>query len=259
VFVIRLIDRLFATSGVLMLTGGASLGAAGFGPGHTPASVFATKCSSCHTFGQGERVGPDLKGVTARHSRSWLVSWIRSSERMVRSGNVVAVALFRKYRQQRMPDHAFDDAEINALIDYLARGGPEADSERRFRLATTATRKEVERGRGLFFGWRGSARGDMACAVCHSLSRQPALAGGSLGPDLTHAYSKYQDRALGELLERSCVPRLTDASSVGAGATRRAEMAADAFALRAFLRQVDLDTGKVGLHRIATQGAASGS
>jgi mono/diheme cytochrome c family protein len=74
-----------------------------------PAAMFSTKCSSCHTYGQGDRVGPDLKGATARHPRGWLVSWIRSSERMIREGDVAAVSLFRRYRQQRMPDHQLSD------------------------------------------------------------------------------------------------------------------------------------------------------
>src|SRR5262245_19774725 len=76
-----------------------------------PATVFKTKCSSCHTFGKGDLVGPDLKGATDRHPRSWLIAWIRSSESVIRRGDRAGLALFRQYRQQRMPDHELSDAD----------------------------------------------------------------------------------------------------------------------------------------------------
>ena len=73
------------------------LGLASAGQAESESSaLFSTKCASCHTFGKGERVGPDLKGLTERHPRPWLLTWIRSSDKMIRSGDAKAVALFRK-------------------------------------------------------------------------------------------------------------------------------------------------------------------
>src|ERR1700730_14550922 len=88
-----------------------------------PAAIFTRKCSSCHTFGNGALVGPDVKGATDRHSRSWLTSWIQSSEKVIRSGDPAAGLLFKKYKQQRMPEQSFSAAEIGTLLDYLAAGG----------------------------------------------------------------------------------------------------------------------------------------
>src|SRR5262245_57712457 len=108
-----------------------------------PKVLFKTKCTSCHTFGKGERVGPDLKGVTERRSREWLLAWIRSSERVIRSGDATAVALFKQFRQQRMPDHELGEPEIGALVDYLAAGGPEADERSALRRADQASADDV--------------------------------------------------------------------------------------------------------------------
>ncbi len=36
--------------------------------------LFATKCISCHTIGHGDRVGPDLLGVTHARDRAWLTN-----------------------------------------------------------------------------------------------------------------------------------------------------------------------------------------
>ena len=193
-----------------------------------PATIFNTKCSSCHTFGKGIRVGPDLKGVTGRHPRPWLIAWIRSSESQIRRGDPAALALFRQFRQQRMPDHDLSDAEIGALLDYLAAGGPSKDEDRRLRLAAEATPDDVRLGRRLFVGDTKLASGSMACVFCHAVSIEP-FRGGTIGPNLSEVYARYWDWALDQRLKRPC---LTSVS--GSSAARVAE--AESFALRAFLR-----------------------
>lgn len=197
-----------------------------------PAAVFSTKCKSCHTYGQGDLVGPDLKGVTGRHSRGWLVSWIRSSERMIRDGDVTAVSLFRRYRQQRMPDHQLSDVQVEALLDYLAAGGPELDSRKAVRPTSMADVKEVALGRDLFFGRRSMSGGSAACSSCHAIQDQKGTAGGSLGPDLTEVYSRYHDKGLSQYLERDCLLRLPAAGV-------RAVTSDESFAIRAYLRSTD--------------------
>jgi hypothetical protein len=58
--------------------------------------------------------------------------------------------------------------------------------------------------------------------------------GGSLGPNLTDTYFKYQDRALAEFLRHPCFQ--VDASTLGAHYLT----AKESFALKAFLRQAAL-------------------
>lgn len=198
-----------------------------------PLVLFKTKCSACHTFGKGVLVGPDLKAVTERHPREWLIAWIRSSETLIRRGDPVAAALFHKFGQQRMPDHDLTDAQIAALLDYLAVGGPAADEGQHLRLAVNATPQDVQLGRKLFFGETRLAGGAVACIYCHSLSAQTVF-GGSLAPDLSDAYTRYFDSALDQRLRRTCV-----AGATGTGADRVA--VAESLALRAFLRSVHVD------------------
>src|SRR4051812_42754420 len=89
-----------------------------------PSTTFARKCSSCHTFGRGVLVGPDLKGATDRHNRQWLTAWITSSETLIKTGDPAATALFARFKSQRMPDQGLTPSELSALIDYLAAAGP---------------------------------------------------------------------------------------------------------------------------------------
>jgi cytochrome c2 len=201
-----------------------------------PSAIFLNKCSSCHTFGKGERIGPDLKGAIARHSKEWLTAWIRSSERLIKAGDRAATELFAKYRRERMPDHDLTDVEIASLIEYLARGGPEADERHVMRQASMATLAEAELGRKLFYGTVPLASGRLACAACHSLSSE--MTGATFGPSLGRVFTRYRDTALDARVGRPCLSgaphlegaRVTDAESL---------------AIRAFLRMTDLRDANV--------------
>lgn len=193
-----------------------------------PATTFTRKCSSCHTYGRGVLVGPDLKGATNRHSRAWLMAWITSSETLIRSGDAAATALFDKFKQ-RMPDQTLGPVELSALLDYLAAGGPEADARRTDRRADTATAAEIDAGRAFFVGQRALANGGASCFACHRVGDRVS-AGGTLGPDLASVYARYQDRGLGALLARGCFPRARPTSG---GLTLTEQ---EVFALKAFLR-----------------------
>src|SRR4051812_31211481 len=59
--------------------------------------IFTTRCMACHTFGKGVKVGPDLKGVTERRQRAWLLKFIRSSQSVIDSGDEIATGLFAQF------------------------------------------------------------------------------------------------------------------------------------------------------------------
>ncbi|HJZ78156.1 MAG TPA: c-type cytochrome [Vicinamibacterales bacterium] len=198
-----------------------------------PATTFVRNCSSCHTFGHGVLVGPDLKGATDRHDRQWLAAWIASSERLIQSGDATARALFAKFKRQRMPDQRLSPGEIGALLDYLAAGGPARSAEVADRAAETASRDEIEMGSDLFAGRRTFAKGGAPCTSCHRVGATDA-AGGTLGPDLSRSFGRYRDKGMSALLARGCFPRVP--TILGHALTDQ-----EAFALRAFLRQAAVD------------------
>jgi mono/diheme cytochrome c family protein len=197
-----------------------------------PEALFKTKCSGCHTFGKGDHIGPDLKGVTDRRPRPWLIAWIRSSERMIRAGDPIGTTLFRQFKQQRMPDHNLSDAEIGALIRLSRANGPEANERQGVRRAHQATAGELELGEQLFFGRTALSGGGPACAGCHTVAAATAF-GGTLGPDLSAVFPKYHDTALDQLLMRVSRPRTPALHT-----TSVTEQ--ESLALRAFLRSVSI-------------------
>jgi len=85
---------------------------------------FQSQCSVCHTDGQGDKMGPDLLGVTARRDRAWLTRYIMAPDKMLAEGDPIAVALFEKYQYARMPNLRLSSDEVAAVLSYLeARSG----------------------------------------------------------------------------------------------------------------------------------------
>ena len=66
--------------------------------------LFHVQCSACHTIGNGDGIGPDLKGVTHARDRAWLSHFIRAPNELLEQKDSTATALFAKYKQLRMPN-----------------------------------------------------------------------------------------------------------------------------------------------------------
>jgi len=201
------------------------------------ASTFNRRCTACHTYGKGIKVGPDLKGVNERRKRAWLLRFIHGSSGVISSGDPIATSLFAQFKQQRMPDWTdLSEKQIDDILDYLAIGGPDIKplDERNAELATEA---EIETGRRLFFNQTAFKRDGKPCATCHSV-QGPGLRGGSLGPNLSDVYFKYQDEALTAFLRHPCFG--WDGSILSGNYLT----AKESFALKAFLRQAALQQSK---------------
>ena len=81
--------------------------------------TFQTRCSTCHTIGKGDGLGPDLAGVTTRRDRGWLVRYLKAPDEVLAEKDPIAVALSTQYKNVPMPNLRLSDAEIAALLGYL--------------------------------------------------------------------------------------------------------------------------------------------
>jgi cytochrome c2 len=189
--------------------------------------IFNQRCTACHTFGKGVKVGPDLKGVAARRTRAWFLEFVRSSQKVIESGDPIAASLFEQFKRQRMPDWLdLTDGQLGAIFDWLAANGPEL-RELDERSAELATAADLELGRALFNGEIAFVNGGLACAGCHTVG---GASGGSLGPDLSGVYLRYQDRAMTLFLKQPCFRRLPESASSAF------LMPQESFALKSYLK-----------------------
>lgn len=171
-------------------------------------AIFSSNCSSCHTIGQGNLAGPDLKGVTEQQSEQWLVNFISHPSDIITSGDPVALKLLLEYNYVVMPDMGLTDPQIRAVIGYI-------QAETALTVRPTPISQpgaellpgNPENGKAIFLGWVHLKNGAPFCIGCHNIDDTGILGGGTLGPNLTDAYSKYGDVGLEGIL--SNLPFLT--------------------------------------------------
>jgi cytochrome c2 len=82
-------------------------------------ALFTKVCAPCHTIGVGDRVGPDLRGVTQRRDHAWLSSYIRNPGRLRAQHDPVALELAAKFPAVRMPVLGLAEVDAADLINYL--------------------------------------------------------------------------------------------------------------------------------------------
>jgi len=81
--------------------------------------LFSTRCAACHSIGNGDKLGPDLLGVTNVRDRAWLTRMIVDANKLIDEKDPIATALFKKYKEIRMPPLALPEADVNMLIEYM--------------------------------------------------------------------------------------------------------------------------------------------
>jgi protein SCO1/2 len=81
--------------------------------------LFKKACAPCHTIGVGDRVGPDLRGVTERRDQPWLEEFIQNPSKMRAKHDPTALALAAAYPAVRMPAIGLAPADATDLIAYL--------------------------------------------------------------------------------------------------------------------------------------------
>ena len=82
-------------------------------------AIFASRCAACHNVNK-TLTGPALAGVDQRRSIDWIINFVHSSQKMVKSGDKDAVALFTKFNNIPMPDHSdLSAAQIKNVVEYI--------------------------------------------------------------------------------------------------------------------------------------------
>ncbi len=82
-------------------------------------ALFKKICAPCHTIGVGDRVGPDLRGVTESRDRAWLESFIRRPDMARAHRDPIALSLVAKFPGARMPALGVSEVDAGDLIAYL--------------------------------------------------------------------------------------------------------------------------------------------
>jgi mono/diheme cytochrome c family protein len=162
-------------------------------------TIFNKTCIACHTIGSGRLVGPDLKDITDRRSEEWIISFVKSSQDMIKSGDPDAVAIFNEYNKLVMLDQNLTDDQIKDVMIYIKQqssgsGQTTALTEEvkssSGMVIEDAGENEITYGRKLFLGEERLKNGGAACISCHNVTGENLIAGGLLAMDLSNTYSR---------------------------------------------------------------------
>ncbi|WP_426148984.1 SCO family protein [Polaromonas sp. DSR2-3-2] len=95
----------YAQAGPLQLTNGQFL--------------FQNGCMACHSIGGGDKIGPDLLGVTERRQRDWLEKFVLVPDEMLAAGDPVANELLKKYKGVRMPNLGLSREDVADILAHI--------------------------------------------------------------------------------------------------------------------------------------------
>ncbi|MEK7232895.1 MAG: c-type cytochrome [Elusimicrobiota bacterium] len=154
---------------------------------------FAQNCANCHTIGGGRLTGPDLKDISKRRGREWVIKFVVDPKRMLEGGDATTVELYKSYNNVLMPTiTGMTAARVEQLLMLI-------DEESRLEKSRFAGSQLINRpllpsdiadGKALFLGRRPLKNGGPPCVSCHSVGGMSGLGGGFLGPDLTGAFAR---------------------------------------------------------------------
>lgn len=88
-------------------------------PEHPGVHLFNSNCKACHRLDQ-KLVGPALRNVINSRDSTWLVRMIVDGAGLVKSGDTLAVRLFKEYNQlPHTSFKGFSNQQLKELIEYL--------------------------------------------------------------------------------------------------------------------------------------------
>jgi len=89
---------------------------------------FTKNCSTCHTIGGGDKIGPDLAGISERRDEKWLIKYIQYPIGMMQGdeeepgyekADPIAAALWETYKPNMMAEQDLEEDQIKKLIAYI--------------------------------------------------------------------------------------------------------------------------------------------
>lgn len=160
--------------------------------------IFKQNCAVCHKVTTQRLVGPGLQGVTEKRNREWLKKFITGSQALIKSGDADATAIWNEFNQVVMPDQPLKDAELDAVIDYIAAQGSAAAAPAAAKESVPAeavaevpfSADESAAGKLYFEGSTRFSAGGPSCISCHNVNDINMIKGGLLAKDLTDAHSR---------------------------------------------------------------------
>lgn len=161
------------------------------------AAKFKQSCASCHWIGGGRLVGPDLRNVSQRAERDFLIRFILNPKAMLDAQDPYIMKLKDESNgaiMTNVPDMTRGLAE--ALLDFVDAES-KLDSSQFFGTPAALEPFSAEIaavGLSLFNGETRLINAGPPCISCHSINAEGSGLGGQLAPELTGVFGRLNGR-----------------------------------------------------------------
>jgi len=165
--------------------------------GQEPATFFKQFCASCHWIGGGRLVGPDLKDVSLRQDRDWLIKFIADPKAMLDSKDPYVMKLQEEAKGAVMINLPGMTPDLAAKLLDLIDAESKLDTSKFMGQAVVLGPYSIEdaaKGSKLFAGRANLTNTGPACISCHTVNLTGSSLGGRLGPNLTDVFNRLQGR-----------------------------------------------------------------
>lgn len=90
---------------------------------------FKKVCSSCHTIGGGDKIGPDLAGLEKRRTTEWVHKFVNYPDGMINGdeeesgyekADPIAKKVYELYKPQIMAEQEMTMEEVKATLKWIA-------------------------------------------------------------------------------------------------------------------------------------------
>lgn len=92
------------------------------------AKHFKDKCLQCHTIGAGDKIGPDLAGLSKRRKVEWIHKFVNYPDGMIdgdpdekgyEKADPIAKKVYELYKPSRMAEQEMTMDQVKAMLKYI--------------------------------------------------------------------------------------------------------------------------------------------
>ena len=110
----------------------------------TGQALFIKGCSTCHTIGGGDHVGPDLKDVAERRDKDWLMRFLMAPEKMRAQKDPLTMQLMAQYNNIKMPSLGLKEPDVEDVLTFIEAQSRIVDAKAAQAKATDAKAADSE-------------------------------------------------------------------------------------------------------------------
>ncbi|MFK5854908.1 MAG: c-type cytochrome [Bacteroidota bacterium] len=173
--------------------------------------LFKKTCAPCHTVGGGRLVGPDLKNISEKRDKEWIIAFVQSSQTVINSGDGDAMAIYKEYNNMLMPDQPMDGGQVQSIINYIdgaGTGTSDINQEAAPDMLANATVEDIAMGLQLFTGNKRLQNGGASCISCHKVKDDRVFSSGTLAKELTETYGIMGSAGVSAILKSPPFPAM---------------------------------------------------